>query len=119
MDWTGLEAGVMEEGIETRNLAGTPQGGVISPLLSNIYLHYLDTVWRRQCAHLGKLVRYCDDLVVMCSTRQQAEAALERLTAVLAGLGLAVAASLGALLVMEAEHILGYRVMPIGEAVES
>ena len=47
---------------------GTPQGGVISPLLSNIYLHVLDRVWEDRCAHLGTLVRYADDFVVMCDT---------------------------------------------------
>jgi retron-type reverse transcriptase len=55
----------MDDGRESRTLAGVPQGGVISPLLSNIYLNYLDSVWRRQCAHLGVLVRYADDFVVM------------------------------------------------------
>jgi RNA-directed DNA polymerase len=55
-------------------------------LLCNIYLHRLDRVW--EAREHGVLVRYCDDLVVMCDTRQQAEAALARLTAVLGGLGL-------------------------------
>ena len=59
-----------------------------SPLLCNIYLHRLDRVW--DAGQHGVLVRYCDDLVVMCNTRQQAEAALARLQAVLAGLGLAL-----------------------------
>jgi RNA-directed DNA polymerase len=69
-----LSAGVMEEGELRHPVAGTPQGGVISPLLSNIYLHYLDSVWERQCSHLGTLVRYADDFVVMCDT---AEACVE------------------------------------------
>jgi RNA-directed DNA polymerase len=56
-----LKAGVMEEGQEERPTAGTPQGGVISPLLSNIYLHVLDATWRKRYAHLGVLVRYADD----------------------------------------------------------
>jgi RNA-directed DNA polymerase len=55
-------------------------------LLCDIYLHRLDRVWDGR--EPGVLVRYCDDLVVMCNTRQQAEAALARLTAVLGGLGL-------------------------------
>jgi len=59
---------------------------VASPLLCNVYLHRLDRVW--DAGRHGVLVRYCDDLVVMCATRQQAEAALERLTVLLAGLGL-------------------------------
>ncbi|WP_216355899.1 group II intron reverse transcriptase/maturase [Streptomyces sp. MP131-18] len=81
-----LRAGVMEDGQVRRPVTGTPQGGVVSPLLANVYLHRLDRVWdvRRH----GVLVRYADDAVVMCSTREQAEAALERLKALLAELGL-------------------------------
>ncbi len=59
-----LKAGVMEEGRYQETVSGSPQGGVISPLLSNIYLHYFDTVWTRQCSQIGVLVRYCDDFVV-------------------------------------------------------
>jgi len=69
-----------------REVTGTPQGGPASPLLCNIYLHRLDRAW--DAGEHGVLVRYCDDLVVMCATRQQAEAALERLRLLLAGLGL-------------------------------
>jgi RNA-directed DNA polymerase len=56
-----LEAGVMDEGTVSATVAGTPQGGVISPLLSNIYLHVLDVLWTRHSAPLGTLVRYADD----------------------------------------------------------
>ena len=83
-----LVAGVMEEGQWTRTLAGTPQGGVISPLLSNIYLHVLDRVWEDRCAHLGTLVRYADDFVVMCDTEAQVEEARHRVSTVLTRLGL-------------------------------
>ena len=79
--WLG--AGVMEDGVETRTVSGTPQGGVISPLLSNIYLHYLDAVWRRQCAQLGTLVRYADDFVVTCRTAGQCEEAERRVRIIL------------------------------------
>jgi group II intron reverse transcriptase/maturase len=65
-----LEAGVMEEGRETKLVSGTPQGGVISPLLSNIYLHQLDEAWERDHRALGQLVRYADDFVVMCPSAQ-------------------------------------------------
>ena len=68
-----LQAGVMEEGQVTATVAGTPQGGVISPLLSNIYLHVLDDVWTRRSPHLGVLVRYADDFVVMCDTKAACE----------------------------------------------
>ena len=63
----GLQAGVLDEGGVHAPVAGTPQGGVISPLLSNIYLHVLDTVWTRRCTHLGVLVRYADD----CAPRRR------------------------------------------------
>ncbi|MBV8146673.1 MAG: group II intron reverse transcriptase/maturase [Gammaproteobacteria bacterium] len=83
-----LEAGVMEDGIVVKTVAGTPQGGVISPLLSNIYLHVLDTMWRRQSAPLGVLVRYCDDFVVMCHTAKACEQAEARIKVILERLGL-------------------------------
>ena len=86
-----LRAGVMEDGQVRREVTGTPQGGPASPLLCNIYLHRLDRVW--DARQHGVLVRYCDDLVVMCDTRQQAEAAMERLRVVLGGLGLELKAA--------------------------
>jgi RNA-directed DNA polymerase len=52
--------------------------GVISPLLSNVYLDFLDTVWERQCAGIGKLVRYADDFVVLSRTGKAAEEAERR-----------------------------------------
>ncbi|MGH2659599.1 MAG: group II intron maturase-specific domain-containing protein [Actinomycetota bacterium] len=60
-------------------------GGAISPLLANVYLHRLDRAWRPA---YGRLVRYADDLVVVCRSRGQAEAALAKLTTLLQGLGL-------------------------------
>jgi group II intron reverse transcriptase/maturase len=83
-----LRAGVMEDGTVRTTLAGTPQGGVISPLLSNIYLHALDATWERRYAHLGLLVRYADDFVVMCDTKVACDEAEQRVRAVLARLGL-------------------------------
>jgi group II intron reverse transcriptase/maturase len=83
-----LAAGVMDDGQWVRTMAGTPQGGVISPLLSNIYLHVLDRVWEDRCAHLGTLVRYADDFVVMCDTKAQVEEARRRVSTVLTRLGL-------------------------------
>ena len=70
-----LRAGVMEEGRVRKVVTGTPQGGVISPLLANIYLHELDAAWERSHAHLGMLVRYADDFVVMCRTKAACEQA--------------------------------------------
>ena len=83
-----LQAGVMEDGHVTATGAGTPQGGVRSPMLSNIYLHVLDTVWTRRYAHLGVLVRYADDFVVMCDTEAACEQAEQRIREVFARLGL-------------------------------
>jgi RNA-directed DNA polymerase len=81
-----LQAGVMEDGALRRSFAGTPQGGVISPLLSNIYLHALDQAFA-DGMH-GRLVRYADDFVVLCRSRAQADAARELSGHVLADLGL-------------------------------
>jgi group II intron reverse transcriptase/maturase len=83
-----LQAGVMEEGQVTATVAGTPQGGVISPLLSNIYLHVLDDVWTRRSPQLGVLVRYADDFVVLCDTKVACERAEQRVREILARLGL-------------------------------
>jgi RNA-directed DNA polymerase len=82
-----LRAGVFEGGVVSDTETGTPQGSPISPLLANIALHVLDEQWATR-SHLGVLVRYADDLVVLCHTRQQAEQARERVAAILAPLGL-------------------------------
>jgi group II intron reverse transcriptase/maturase len=81
-----LRAGVMEDQAVKRTGAGTPQGGVISPCLCNVYLHRLDRQWTERGA--GVLVRYADDVVVMCQSRQEAERALVALRAILSELGL-------------------------------
>ena len=83
-----LQAGVMEGGQVTASVAGTPQGGVISPLLSNIYLHVLDAVWTRRSPGLGVLVRYADDFVIMCDTKAACERAEQRVRETLARLDL-------------------------------
>jgi group II intron reverse transcriptase/maturase len=83
-----LAAGVMEDGRVEPTRVGTPQGGVISPLLSNIYLHVLDLLWMRHSAPLGTLVRYADDFVVICRTRSECERAEERIRVILGRLGL-------------------------------
>jgi RNA-directed DNA polymerase len=81
-----LQAGVMVEGVVERTVAGTPQGGVISPLLANIFLHVLDTELSRR--NVGELVRYADDGVVLCRSAAQAEHALAAVGEILTGLGL-------------------------------
>jgi RNA-directed DNA polymerase len=81
-----LQAGVMTEAGVERTVAGTPQGGVISPLLSNVYLHVLDT--ELAARGVGELVRYADDGVVLCRSAAQAQAALAAVEEILADLGL-------------------------------
>jgi len=83
-----LRAGVMEEGVVTETKTGTPQGGVISPLLSNIYLHVLDTLWTQKSAPLGELVRYADDFVIVCKTKKACDEAEKRVRMILSRLGL-------------------------------
>ncbi len=81
-----LRAGVLVEGVRSETVTGTPQGGVISPLLANVYLHAFDRAWVEQGT--GELVRYADDFVVLCETREQAEQAQARAAALLGGVGL-------------------------------
>lgn len=81
-----LKAGVMEEGRSLETVTGTPQGGVISPLLSNIYLHHLDRVWDEQGT--GVMVRYADDAVVMCKSPAQVVLAEKRVRNILQGMHL-------------------------------
>jgi group II intron reverse transcriptase/maturase len=88
-----LKAGVMEEGKVTHPNRGTPQGGVVSPLLSNVFLHEVDRQW---CGPTGasvgpvRLVRYADDMVLLARTEQEAQAAWKTLQEQLAALGLTV-----------------------------
>jgi len=81
-----LKAGVMDDGAFRETVSGTPQGGVISPLLSNIYLHAFDCAMVER--GVGSLVRYADDWVVLCRTEREARAALAAAREILAELGL-------------------------------
>ena len=82
---TFLGSGVVENGTFTPTLKGVPQGGVISPLLGNVILNYLD--WKLE--HAGyKFARYADDIVVLCKTMDQAKNALALTRTILADLGL-------------------------------
>jgi len=77
-----LQAGVMEEGRKRTLVAGTPQGACLSSLLSNAFLNAFD---HQMLAHGHRAVRYCDDLVVVCRTREEVEAALEQVHQILEG----------------------------------
>lgn len=83
-----LNAGVMEEGTVRRSDLGTPQGGVISPLLANIYLNYFDILWERHGSGLGELTRYADDMVVVCKTKKEAERAYQLIQTIMERLDL-------------------------------
>lgn len=82
-----LRAGVMENGVFKPTTIGTPQGGVVSPLLANIALNHLD--WRLDEAGY-RFARYADDFVVVCRTRRQAEQAQALVQEVLTELGLSL-----------------------------
>jgi RNA-directed DNA polymerase len=81
-----LQAGVMQDGVFRETVSGTPQGGVISPLVSNIYLHAFDVAFSDR--GIGELVRYADDFVVLCRSERDAKAALDAAGEILAELGL-------------------------------
>jgi RNA-directed DNA polymerase len=81
-----LRTGALAEGVVSETVIGTPQGGVFSPLLANIYLHAFDRAWTEH--GVGELVRYADDFVVLCSTREQAEQAQLLARELLTGFGL-------------------------------
>jgi RNA-directed DNA polymerase len=83
-----LRAGVLADGVVSATVTGTPQGGVVSPLLANVYLHAFDRAWAEHGT--GELVRYADDFVVLCRSADQAEQAQRRAAALLADLGLEV-----------------------------
>lgn len=83
-----LRVGVFEGGVVTDTESGTPQGSPISPLLANIALNVLDEAWERSGQRLGMLIRYADDFVILCPTRERAEQARDGAAAVLAPLGL-------------------------------
>ena len=93
-----LQAGVMEDSRRVAATKGTPQGAVISPLLANIYLHYVLDLWARQWRQRYArgdviIVRYADDSVVGFRTQWQAQQFLVQLQERLAGFGLSLNAS--------------------------
>lgn len=85
-----LRAGIFEGGVILEPGSGTPQGSPISPLLANIALHHLDEVMQASERQTGRLVRYADDFVVVCTTARQAAQARQRAAMVLGALGLSL-----------------------------
>ncbi|WP_144599152.1 group II intron reverse transcriptase/maturase, partial [Siminovitchia fortis] len=85
-----LKAGIMEEGKVRNSILGAPQGGVISPLLSNIYLNVMDSLWEKKFSHLGSLIRYADDFVILCRTKPQALESIRVIQAIMGKLDLSL-----------------------------
>jgi group II intron reverse transcriptase/maturase len=83
-----LKAGYLADGVYHDTDQGSPQGGVLSPLLANVYLHDFDQAHQSQKAFVGRLTRYADDVVIQCGTADQAARALEWAREQLARLGL-------------------------------
>lgn len=81
-----MKTGILENGIEYEPEEGTPQGSVISPLLSNIVLHEIDKLWHDNVT--VKLVRFADDMVFLCRSERQAKYVLDKLKTQLANLKL-------------------------------
>ena len=79
-----LKAGIIEAGIEYETDTGTPQGGIISPTLANVYLHYVLDLWfaakiKRECRGEAYLIRYADDFVCFFQYQADAEAFYEKM----------------------------------------
>jgi len=81
-----LKAGVMNEGKREETVVGTPQGGTVSPLLANIYLHEMDIEITK--IDSVRLVRYADDFVILCKTKEDAERTMKQVKEILTGLKL-------------------------------
>ncbi len=91
-----LKAGVMEEGQYRASKEGTPQGGIISPLLANIYLHYVLDLWfekvgKKELQGEAYLIRYADDFVVCLQHKEEAQKVMGDLKGRLAKFGLELA----------------------------
>mgnify|MGYP001164604324 FL=1 len=85
-----LQAGIMEEGKVRTSIIGAPQGGVISPLLSNIYLNVMDSLWEKKFSHLGSIVRYADDFVIVCKRKEHALKSIQVILAIMKKLDLSL-----------------------------
>lgn len=93
--WRNLKAGVMEESRVMKTEKGAPQGGIMSPILSNIYLHYILDLWfekklKKKLKGYAQLIRYADDFVICCQYKEEAYSILTELKSRLAKFGLEV-----------------------------
>lgn len=93
-----LKAGIIETGHYKATDQGTPQGGIVSPILANIYLHYVLDLWfekkfKTQIKGYTELIRFCDDFVVCCESEEDAKKFLELLKQRLSKFGLEVSES--------------------------
>lgn len=98
-----LKAGVMEDGVVSAVHEGTPQGGLVSPVLANIYLHYVLDLWferrfKKSCRGKASLVRYCDDFIACFQHEDEAHRFRQELTERLAAFDLEVEPSKTAVL---------------------
>ena len=111
-----LQAGVIEDGKYYPTEKGSPQGGVISPLLANIYLHVLDSYWENH-KELGVIVRYADDAVIVCRKRTDAELAFEHLKRIMTKLKLTLNPQKTKIVDMNKESFdfLGFRYQKFGK----
>jgi len=90
-----LKAGVMTQGKVMKATEGTPQGGIISPILANIYLHYILDLWfekrmKKQVRGFIQLIRYADDFIIGCQYREDAEKLLQDIQERFAKFGLSL-----------------------------
>jgi len=109
-----LKAGVMENGVVTRAEDGTPQGGPASPVLANVYLHYVLDLWfekrfKKSCRRWAELTRYCDDFVAAFQDREDAERFRREVEERLAAFGLQVAPEKTAVLLFDGNLLKGKR----------
>ena len=94
--WRLLKGGILEDGLVHATEEGTPQGSILSPLLSNVYLHYVLDLWfrhrvRKQCRGEAQYFRFADDFVACFEYQDEANAFLEQLSERVNGFGLELA----------------------------
>jgi group II intron reverse transcriptase/maturase len=85
-----MRAGVIEDGVTISTATGVPQGGSISPLLSNVNGHALDALWAKEMTHVGISVRFADDALILCRTEADAQLAFRWLQSTARGLKLSL-----------------------------